>query len=201
MINEEAGSHNDSYSENWSNVDAICFQARVKEISSALNKLKIPENAQRTASILIVGPGIGADGVAIRSQFPSAHLLLLDVDSRAEAAAQYRQLKNFSFVQGDLVANARVLEELLKPDLVDMCFALRSSSGIVLNLLSYFEKQAKKCTLVFTLLVNTEPPQLFAAVKNSVKQLHGKSHYLVEGRSFTEQGFVVYIGGEHNPQS
>lgn len=196
MKNEGVASHNIEYAEGWSNVDTIRLKSRTKEITRALKILSICENVQRTAPILVVGPGIGADGVAIRSQFPSAHLTLLDVDFRAQAAAKSTQLENFSFVQVDLVANKRNLEVLLQSNSFDLCFALRSSSEIVLSLIADLENQSIRCTFVFSLIVNTEPPDLLAAVKNKIKELNGKSHYLVEGRAFTEQGFIVTIAAK-----
>ncbi len=196
MISEGIAHHNTRYAESWTNADSARLKSRINEIKRTFQILGIRENVQRAAPILVIGPGIGADGVVIRSHFPAAHLTFLDVDFRAQAAAQSTQSGNFSFLQVDLVANKRNLEVLLQSNSFDLSFALRSSSEIVLSLIADLEKQSIQCTFIFSLIVNTEPPDLLVAVKNRIKELNGKSYYLVEGRGFTEQGFIVTIAAK-----
>lgn len=177
------------YAESWQKIDESRLALRAAEIEGVLNRFFQPENyGRKVREVVVIGPGIGADARAIRKLFPGVFLRFIDCDPRAQQRLIAElEVGTFSFIQAD----AATLQDFgFSSD--GMCIAMRTSAEIADHILDILLAQPQSLgVFFFSLLVDTESPQVFSRVKSKAESLGGKFPFLFEGRAFTEQAFFI----------
>lgn len=124
---------------------------RQQEFSALWPRIIRPIANFRVGNILEIGPGVGGETRAFQSFYPEAHITAVDIDERAELAAEQNGVDVISL---DLAADRTPdrLQRLVNGRAINTVIALRTSGGVADNLLKWWDQNSTQTLLVFSLM-------------------------------------------------
>ena len=159
---------------------------RQHEFTALWPRIVKPMSHFQVGNILEIGPGSGGETKALQSFYPESQITTVDIDERAEMAAEQNGVEVVSL---DLAAaqTPKRIEKLVANRGINTIVALRTSSAIVDNLLKWWDKSLCNKILVFSLMWVSESYELLEQInqqaqKRGAQQIHLANH----GRLYDE---------------
>ena len=138
-----ATGYSDSY---WSGLDVVI---REQELRDHWGKMTANLKGFSVGNILDIGPGGGAQTRLLQSLYPQASITAVDIDVRAEKAAENNGIEVVSLDLAALRSPERI-ERLMRKKKINTVVALRTSEAVAINLINWWEKTFSSAFLAFS---------------------------------------------------
>lgn len=139
----------------------------------------------KVGNILEIGPGSGGETKALQSLYPNSQITAIDIDERAELAAEENGIEVISLDLATSKTPERINRLVTRRE-INTVVALRTSSEVANNLLQWWASSSGNRVLVFSLMWASDAFSLPQIHKQAIERGASQIHLSHSGRLYEE---------------